>query len=281
MVDRHGSEPARVRPLPRTGAIARVEVRPSPAVAAAGSALAAGARIGGLFGRAGWRVARRLPGGQTAEREAHRVQALAARELRRLLDGAPGGTPRADLSATPEEHRAGLVIQNAHPGNAPLRSAMGELLERSVTGTRTSSREYLYGTIMSQLVPDEARILAALSDRTVHAAGDVVAGRGRRGQRVVLANASTVGRSVGVGTPDNTPTYLTRLHTLGLVEFGPEDSRLETQYEALGADDTVRRARDSAESARAGAARLVRKTVSMSEFGRSFWDACDPSHSRL
>lgn len=280
MVDRSESEPARVRPLPRTGAIARVEVQPSPAVAAAGNAIAAGARMGRLFGRAGWRLARRLPGGQSAEREAHRVQALAVRELRRLLDGSHGETPVADPSATPEQHRAALLIQNSDPGNAPLRSAMGELLERSVTGNRTSSREYLYGTIVSQLVPDEARILAALSDRTVHAAGDVVAGRGRRGQHVVLANASTVGRSVGVGTPDNTPTYLTRLHTFGLVDFGPEESRLETQYEALGADDTVRRARDSAESARSGAARLVRKTVLMSEFGREFWAACDPTHAR-
>ena len=41
---------------------------------------------------------------------------------------------------------------------------MTELLERSVETDRNASRDYLFGNIISQLVPDEARILAALSD---------------------------------------------------------------------------------------------------------------------
>ena len=97
---------------------------------------------------------------------------------------------------------------------------MSELLERSVEATRTDSREYLYGTIISQLVPDEARILAAMADGTRFAAADVVLKQRRGAQRTLLANASSVGRQAGLVSPDNVPTYLTRLHGFGLIEFG-------------------------------------------------------------
>ncbi len=253
-------------------------MQPSQVVAAAGSAIVTGARIGRRFGRAGWGLARHLPGAQAIEREAQRVRAAAASEVRRVLDFPQVTNPRS----LPEEQRVVALIHPPDAGRAPLRSAMSELLERAVTGTRSSSREYLYGTVISQLVPDEARILAALADGTTFASGDVVArGRRRGGQRTVLANASTVGRLVGVGTPDNVPTYLTRMQTLGLVEFGPEDSSLETQYDILGADDTVRRARDSTGSSASSASRLVRKTLSISDFGREFWAASDPSRTHL
>ncbi len=257
-----------------------LEVHPSHVVAAAGSAIVVGARMGRLFGRAGWRLARQLPGAGTIEREAQRLQHVAAREVRRILE-VPDTGSGAVVVPTPEEQRAVMLIKNIEPGRAPLRSAMEELLERSVTGSRNSSRDYLFGTIISQLVPDEARILAALADGTRYAAGDLVArGRGRNGQRTVVANASTVGRSVGVGTPDNVPTYLTRLLNFGLIEFGPEDDSFDTQYDILGADDTVRRPRDNAGMARSTATRLVRKTVGISPFGREFWTASDPSRSR-
>ncbi len=274
-------EPLRVARagLPTGGSTMHVDVQPAQVVAAAGSAIAASARMGRLFGRASWKLARQLPGAHAVEREAQRLQNVAAREVRRLLEIPP--TPLAVTVPSEDEHRAITLIQTAEPGRAPLRNAMGELLERSVTGTRTSSRDYLYATIISQLVPDEARILAALADGTRYAAGDLVTrGRGRNGQRTVVANASTVGRAVGVGTPDNVPTYLTRLRNFGLVDFGPEDESLGTQYDILGADDTVRRPRDAAGSARSTAMRLVRKTVAISSFGRDFWSASDPSRAR-
>ena len=94
---------------------------------------------------------------------------------------------------------------------------------------------------------------------------------------MALANASTIGRSAGVTTPDNVPTYLTRLHGLGLVEFGPEDEKLSTQYEILAADDAVRQARRTGGTGRRNPAKLVRKTVRLSPLGRDFWAAADPS----
>ena len=271
------------RPLPapgRGGQLARVESpQAAQVVAAAGTALVGAARMGRMLTRSGWGLARRLPGGQALQREVQRLQDAALTEVRRILD-VPEHTDTGG-GLTSEEQRAVWLINN-DAGKSPLRSAMSELLERSVEPDRDTSREYLFGNIVSQLVPDEARILAALSDGTAHAAGDITTrGIGRGPGRLITANVSTVGRSAGVVTPDNVPTYLTRLYRFGLVEFGPADDSLGVQYDILATDATVRAAEETARSRRLGATRLIRKTVTLSPFGREFWAATDPSRPAL
>jgi abortive infection alpha-like protein len=272
------------RPLPavsRPGQLARMESpQAAQVVAAAGTALVGAARMGRMLTRTGWGLARRLPGGEAIQREVQRLQDAALTEVRRILD-VPDQVDAPTGGLSTEEQRAVWLVNN-DSGNNPLRAAMSELLERSVEPSRESSREYLFGNIVSQLVPDEARILAALSDGSTHAAGDVTArGIGRGPGRLILANVSTVGRSAGVVSPDNVPTYLTRLYRLGLVEFGPADDSLGVQYDMLGADATVRSAEETARTRRLGSARLVRKTVSLSPFGREFWVATDPNRAAL
>ncbi|HLY32907.1 MAG TPA: Abi-alpha family protein, partial [Jatrophihabitantaceae bacterium] len=216
----------------------------------------------------------RLPGGAAVQREVQRLQDAALTEMRRLLDIPDGG-----VAMTNEEHRAVLLVQNS-TGREPLREAMNELLERSVESDRGASRDYLFGSIISQLVPDEARIMAALSDGAKFAAIDVVAKQlGRGSTRTVLANASTVGRNAGVVSPDNVPAYVTRLHNFGLVEFGPADDDIDVQFDILAADSTVQAAQSSAEARRLGSPKLVRKTLTISPFGRDFWTATDPSRA--
>jgi hypothetical protein len=270
------------RPLPGGSQLAqRNQVEPTQVVAAAGTAIVTGARVGRILGRSAWRVARQLPGAQRVEREAQRIQKAALHEMRRALD-----IPQSVLgsngtgTASDEESRAVLLIQNSSGDDAPLRSAMGELLERSVETDRATSREYLFGTIISQLVPDEARILAFLSDGRAAASADVVTKPvGRSRTRTELAHASTVGRNAGVSNPENTPTYLKRLLGFGLVQFGPEDSSLGTEYEILATDASVQAAQASAEARKQGGVRLVRGTVSLTDLGRQFWEASDPSRN--
>lgn len=284
--------PARSRPSPRptpTGAraaaprggpVTRIEVQPAQVVAAAGSAIVTAARVGRLLSRSGWRLARQLPGARTVEREAQRLQAVAVEEARRLLQFPGAAAPSRGSGVRPasaEEQRAIAYIRNADSGTAPLRSAMSELLERSVEASRTDSNEYLYGTIISQLVPDEARILAALSDGAHFAAVDVVQKLRRGKQRTVLAHASAVGRQAGLVSPDSTPTYLTRLLNFGLIEFGPEEDGLAVQYDILATDSTVQDARRSAR----GSVKLERKALQMSAFGTQFWRAADPTRPAL
>ena len=271
MAGRHSER--RPLPAPRGREVARLEPQTAQVVAAAGTAIVATAKMGRLLTRSGWGLARRLPGGAALQREVQRLQDAALHEVRRMLDIPEGGVS----AATPDEARVMMLVQNSH-GPEPLRDAMTELLERSVETDRVTSREYLYGNVMSQLVPDEARILAALSDGSTFGAIDVVAKQlGRAPSRTVLANASTVGRSAGVTTPDNVPHYVTRLHQLGLVEFLPEKNELAMQYDILASDSLVTAARNGIESRNEGSPRIVRKTVALSAFGREFWAASDPS----
>jgi hypothetical protein len=268
------------RPTSAGRGLARVEPVPTAqVVAAAGTAIVGAAKVGRLLTRSGWGFARRLPGGRAVQREVQRLQDVALTEVRRLLD-VPEGAPAN--GATHDERRVMSLIQNSGDDSAPLRSAMHELLERSVEADRTASRDYLYGSIISQLVPDEARILAALADGAPFAAIDVVAKPiGRSATRTVLANASTVGRAAGVATADNVPIYVTRLHHFGLVEFGPPDDSIATQFDILAADSVVQAAEATIEARRQGSPKHVRKTLTISQFGRDFWGACDPSKPAL
>jgi hypothetical protein len=242
-------------------------------VVAAGNAIVTAARVGRLLGRSGWRIARQLPGMNTVEQHAQRLRQAATSEMIRLLEM----PQQLFATASPEEQRVMMLVRNADSDAEPLRTAMTELLERSSESTGTKSREYLFGTIVSQLVPDEARILAALADGRRYAAIDVVVKQvGRSSTRTVLANASTVGAAAGISLPDNTATYLTRLQGFGLVEFGAAGDDLTDQFELLSGDRAVHEARTAIETGKLGSAKLVRKSVSLSPFGGEFWAACAP-----
>jgi hypothetical protein len=232
----------------------------------------AAAKVGRIFGRSGLRIARQLPGAARLEREAAKLgRALA--DVRHILENFE---PIVAVTGNADEQRTMLLLKDAHADAEPLRTAMSELLDRSATD-RISSREYLFGSIVSQLVPDEARIVAALGQGKPFAAADLVAKpMGRSVSHVVLANASTVGRAAGVVLPDNTPTYLNRLLGFGLVEFGNGDDRLSPEYDAIAAERVVMAARREAEQAKLGAIRLRRKTVTLSPLGREFWAASAP-----
>lgn len=267
-----------------TGGRAVARLEPVPAaqvVAAAGTAIVSAAKVGRLLTRTGWGLARRLPGGQTLQREVQRLQDAAIHEVRRMLDVPEGAGPGTG-GASKEEQRVMMLIAQSNNGKDPLRGAMSELLERSVETDRNASRDYLFGNIISQLVPDEARILAALADGSTFAALDVVAKPlGRSATRTVLANISTVGRSAGVALPDNVATYITRLYRFGLVEFGPADPALTMQFDILATEAPVQAAEATIEARKQGSPKLVRKTLAMSQFGREFWAACDPSRPAL
>ncbi|MDP9117052.1 MAG: DUF4393 domain-containing protein [Actinomycetota bacterium] len=246
-------------------------------VAAAGTAIVGAAKVGRMLTRSGWGLARRLPGGQALQREVQRLQDAALCEVRRILD-VPEVSP---ARAATEQERVMMLVATDN-GSDPLRHAMNELLERSVEPDRNASRDYLFGNIISQLVPDEARILAALSGGSKFAAADIVAKHlGRSATRTVLSNASTVGRSSGVVTPDNVPTYLTRLLGFGLVELLAPDESLDVQYDILATDATVQAAEATIEARRQGSPRMVRKTLAISALGREFWAATDPSRPAL
>jgi len=156
------------------------------------------------------------------------------------------------------------------PAGERLRTAMRELLEDSADLDREQAQEDLYGAVLRQLTADEARILAVLAAGPVFPVVDVVTR-----DRTLLRNASTVGDAAGVTLRDEVPSYLTRLAAFGLVEVEGEHAELGTQYEVLVTDDRVRAAQSCAKRAK-----LLRRSVRISQFGARFWAACDPVRSR-
>jgi hypothetical protein len=145
------------------------------------------------------------------------------------------------------------------------------LLDRSMYTSPDKSRDALYLDLLQALVPDEARILAALSDGSAYPVIHV-AEPGAGGATYTLKNASTVGRAAGVSLPRHTPLYLTRMLGLGLVRLGPEMSSLYDEYEMLLTDSVVNIA---LATARRGvrSARVVRRTVRISDLGQELWEA--------
>jgi abortive infection alpha-like protein len=226
----------------------------------------AGRAAGWLF-RAGLSVTKRLPGAEIAARQLRKLEDTAINEVRKRLDGIDGATGWP----TPEDGDEAVEFQAAFD-NDPLRAAMATLLNRSVSETRREAENHLFVGIMRQLTPDEARIVAALSDGTayplVHVAG--------RGRHIILRNASTVGKAAGVTLPELTPLYVSRLLDAGVAVIGDEDPSLATQYDILLTEDYVRAAEQQAKRPK-----HLRHTLKVSPFGDRFWRACDPSIQQL
>jgi hypothetical protein len=149
---------------------------------------------------------------------------------------------------------------------------MTALLSESLEHDALSSeREYLVA-VLRQLLPDEARIIAALAEGPPAPTVSVY----RRGSSdVLLDNASLVGRTAAVTLPSRTTRYVAHLLHLGLVETGPEDKGDPVGYEMLLADRAVRPALKEGALGKLPA-RVERRTLRLSEHGRALWEATRP-----
>lgn len=169
-------------------------------------------------------------------------------------------------AVAPSEPTAALTPGAGQP---TLHSRMTRLLERAIDQSSRASRLELYDRLLGQLVADEARIISALSDGSASPLINVYA---RARSIPVLENIALVGRSANIALPDMVSQYVGHLLALGLVETGPEDPALKTDYEILGAETVVLRAIKDA-SVGPVPARVERLTLRLSTLGQSLWDA--------
>ena len=198
-----------------------------------------------------------LPGYPTAKKQLRRAEAALLREIKQRLDE----VAEADLDADRTGARARLLAQ---------------LLTDSLDANPDRSQENLHLRILRSLVPDEARILAALSEGDQFPLVHIEARGGSGGNRTVLANASTVGRVAGIHLNSAVPVYLSHLRELGLVQEGPHNDALADQYALLANEDYVRAAIDATEDRMLRGAKVVQRTVRLSSLGAELWAACRP-----
>lgn len=196
--------------------------------------------------------------------------------------GATGTTP--DPTATPRAARttprpappADATTTAPAPSprtDAALEAKMTGLLARALEQSTAAGKDELFHRILDQIVPDEARIISALSDGSASPLVSVhdLSRAGLLGE-ALLENASLIGRTANVALPALTPTYVGHLIALGLLEPGPEDPDLKDEYQILLADNDVLKA------VKAGSrgplpARVERRTVRLSALGQALWAA--------
>lgn len=229
---------------------------------------APGGDFGVLFQRVS-QIAHGLPGAQFARRQIERVETRVLGELKARMEGiepaAPGRTGEGAPDAT---------------GPHSLTEHMAMLMERAAEQTREQALEDLFRQIITELVPDEARILGALSDGTDYPMLHVGIGpRVGPTTRRIAENISNIGKPAGVKLLEQVPAYIAHLRALNLVESAPEDKDFEIKYQILESDLTVKQALEQAQPGAVSSVRYLRRRLRLSAFGRQFWQACTQQES--
>jgi hypothetical protein len=216
------------------------------------------------------RVLKRLPGGSFAQEQLEKIEHRVLSELKQRLDKVERSATVSVLAFSVEANPTQSRKRGPHAPGELLR----ELLEISGEQSREQAQHAYYIAALKSLVPDEARILSALSDSTGFPLLHVMAGSRLGGAtHPVLQNVSNVGKIAGAQLTELTPHYIRRLRDWDLVQTGPEAPGFKTSYEILETDDAVRK---TVEQIRKSGQRdaILRRTLKMSDLGRALWAAC-------
>lgn len=216
------------------------------------------------------RLLKRLPGADFAQEQLDRVERRLLQELKQRLDRLE---PATSVSVLAFAMRS-VADRSAPVTSFELGTRMHELLAASTEHTREQAEHAFFQWVMGNLVPDQARILSALSDGSTYPLIHILAGP-RLGVAVepVLECVSSVGKNAGVMWPETTHVYVQQLRAWGLVETGPEDPSRKVQYEMLETEQSVR---DTLARLQKGGlkAQVLRRVLMVSDIGKKLWASC-------
>jgi hypothetical protein len=200
----------------------------------------------------------RVPGARSASDVAKRVSDIVPMpKLGSIRESGPAdGRGRDGNSAEP--HRS-------------LR-AQGEVLLRKSRDVRYEADAHpAYERILSELAPDEGRILRLMLIDGPQPAVDVRTGGpiGILRSRLVAPGLSMIGARAGCRYGERVPSYLNNLFRLGLVWFSRETLPDPLRYQVLEAQPDVVAAIHSVRQAK-----VVRRSVHLTPFGEDFCRVC-------
>jgi hypothetical protein len=122
-----------------------------------------------------------------------------------------------------------------------------DLLRASADVAYEQGSHPAYERILSDLAPDEARILRLIAERGPQPAVDVRTGVAFvPGSRLVAQGYSMVGAEAGCRFTNQVPAYLSNLHRLGLIWFSREPVADNERYQVLEVQPEVAEALDEA-----------------------------------
>lgn len=219
------------------------------------------------------RIIAKLPGGAIVQEQIDKVEKRLLSELKSRLD-------RLDGEQQTTVQVVAFSMESGETSHAPTRELRepGEMLRQLLQASSEQSKEQAqlnyYSLLLRNLLPDEARILSALSDGSSYPLISLIAlSKLGMASHTVLEYTCSVGRAAGVLLPEMTRGYLQRLAAAGLVETGPEDYALTTKYEMLETDDVLRKLMAQMKTA-GQRSQIKRRTLKISELGRNLWEAC-------
>lgn len=178
--------------------------------------------------------------------------------------------------ADPDTQPPGLAAAEAPSAStAALQRAGAELLRRSSDVTANDEGHPAYARILTEITPDEARILLLLHREGPQPAVDVRTNRPLGvGSQLIEGGLSMIAEQAGCRYVDRIHPYLTNLSRLGLIEFSDDRVANPNRYQLVEAQPNV-----VAAMKRAGrSARTVHRSIYLNEFGREFCELCLAPH---
>ena len=156
-----------------------------------------------------------------------------------------------------------------------LRERGADLLRRSADVDLEEDAHPAYARILSELAPDEGRILRLLAVEGPQPAVDVRTSRPLNiGSELVAPGLNMIGAESGCRYVERVHAYLNNLNRLGLIWFSREPLGDPLRYQVLEAQPEVGEA-----LRKAGRGKTVRRTIHLTPFGHDFCDVCLPLHT--
>lgn len=168
----------------------------------------------------------------------------------------------------------GAIPTSASAGasDAPTLHESGEaLMWRSRDVWNEDQAHPAYARILSELAPDEGRVLMLLLKKGPQPSVDVRTGGpiGFVNSHLIAPGLTMIGARAGLKHTDQVPAYLNNLFRLGLVWFSRETLRDALQYQVVEAQPDVLEAMHSVRFPK-----IVRRSIHLTPFGEDFCRAC-------
>lgn len=167
------------------------------------------------------------------------------------------------------------VRRNGSRPELALRSQGEELLRQAADVDHEDGVHPAFGRILTELAPDEARILRLLAVEGPQPMVDVrAANLIGIGSQLIAPSLNMVSAQAGLRRRDRVASYLNNLHRLGLISLSDDSLEDPIAYQVLEAQPDVLGAIKETPRAKS-----VHRSISLTPFGADFCQVCLPLES--
>lgn len=229
--------------------------------------------VGSWWRAASWSVGTSIAATSTVLKRAASGDPAAA-VIAGLASDARGAAWRAlGLGEHTDERGIPETIAPAGATTHDLQARGTELLRRSNDVRVVEDTHPAFARILSEITPDEARILRFLYLHGPQPAIDVRTNRPLGiGSQLVAGGLNMIGEHAGCRNVEWIHQYLTNLYRLGMVEFSKEQVSNPQRYQLVEAQPKVTDARKHA----GRWPRTVHRSIHLNSFGEEFCRTCLP-----